>query len=98
LWRVPTGGTLDSIAVDSARNIAAAVIGESAVVVVSPAGELLAVHEVPGNEPVVTNVAFGGADMRTAYITSGGRGSVYEMEWHCPGLALNFNDLNLPCG
>jgi gluconolactonase len=39
----------------------------------------------------VTNVCFGGPDLRTAYITSSGFGILYATEWHCPGHRLNFN-------
>ena len=46
---------------------------------------------VPEHDPFVTNVCFGGADMRTAFITSSGLGRLYSTEWHCPGLRLNYN-------
>jgi gluconolactonase len=39
---------------------------------------------------MVTNVCFGGPDLQTAYITSSGLGRLYKMQWHCPGLPLNF--------
>lgn len=39
----------------------------------------------------VTNICFGGPDLRTAYITSSGLGKLYATEWLCPGLRLNFN-------
>ncbi len=96
LYRLPNAKTFDSIAVDAEGNIAAATLVEGSVVVVTPRGETLAVHEMPEPDPLTTNVAFGGDDMRTAYVTSGGRGRVYAMEWHCPGLRLNFNEVRLP--
>ena len=46
---------------------------------------------VPDHDPFVTNICFGGADMRTAFITSSGLGRLYRTEWHCPGLRLNYN-------
>ena len=39
----------------------------------------------------VTNIAFGGEDMRDAYITLSGSGLLVKMRWAEPGLKLNFN-------
>ena len=41
------------------------------------------------NDPYVTNIAFGGPDMTTAYITVSGRGQLYEADWSRPGLRLH---------
>ena len=41
--------------------------------------------------PLITNVAFGGADRRTAYITESAIGSLVSIEWPRPGLELEFN-------
>lgn len=38
----------------------------------------------------VTNIGFGGDDLRTAYVTSSRRGRLYATEWFCPGLKLGF--------
>ena len=38
-----------------------------------------------------TNLAFGGPDMRTAYVTSSGYGWLVAARWHEPGLKLHFN-------
>jgi gluconolactonase len=38
-----------------------------------------------------TNICFGGADMRTAYITLSDTGGLGVMQWPEPGLRLNFN-------
>lgn len=40
-------------------------------------------------EPVVTNICFGGPDMRTAFITLSGTGRLISMDWPEPGLKLN---------
>ena len=37
-----------------------------------------------------TNICFGGADMKTAYITLSGSGQLAAMDWPEPGLRLNF--------
>jgi gluconolactonase len=39
----------------------------------------------------VTNICFGGADMRDAWITASGTGKLYKCRWPRPGLKLNFN-------
>jgi gluconolactonase len=43
---------------------------------------------------MVTNICFGGADMRTAYITLSCSGRLLMVEdWPVPGLRLNYQDL-----
>jgi len=94
----PNGGTLlaglpgyqlfDSLAVDSAGNICVATLQEASITVVSPDGG--SVTHVPMPERYVTNLCFGGPDLRTAYITLSGGGRLVAMEWPRPGLPLNF--------
>lgn len=43
---------------------------------------------IPGEDVFVTNICFGGDDLRTAYVTSSGRGVLYRTTWDRPGLAL----------
>lgn len=81
---------LDSLAVDSEGNIVVATLGTGCVTAISPDGVLRAKVPVPEFDIMVTNVCFGGPDLRTAYITSSGLGRLYAMQWHCPGLPLNF--------
>lgn len=90
LYRFPGYERLDSLAVDSEGNVVVATLGTGCITAVSPAGDVRAVHPVPEFDLMVTNVCFGGPDRRTAYITSSGLGRLYAVEWHCPGLALNF--------
>jgi gluconolactonase len=40
---------------------------------------------------MVTNICFGGADMRDAFITMSGEGKLIRMRWPKPGLKLNFS-------
>jgi len=80
---------LDSLAVDSAGNVCVATILNGGVSVVSPDGELVDFVPVP-DDVLVTNICFGGEDLRTAYITSSGKGVLYATEWPRPGLKLNF--------
>ncbi|MFT5446805.1 MAG: gluconolactonase [Gammaproteobacteria bacterium] len=81
---------LDSLALDSEGNVVVATLGTGCVTAVSSEGVVRAVVPVPEFDLMVTNVCFGGPDLRTAYITSSGLGRLYETQWHCPGLPLNF--------
>jgi gluconolactonase len=80
---------LDSMAVDANGNICVATLTSGCITVVSPAGQVL--RQVPLPDPIVTNIAFGGPDMRTAYITCSGTGQLIAMDWPDPGLTLAYN-------
>ncbi|OED39904.1 gluconolaconase [Chromatiales bacterium (ex Bugula neritina AB1)] len=82
---------LDSMAVDSDGNVCVATLGTGCISAVSPEGRLAAVIPVPKPDIMVTNICFGGTDMRTAYITSSGHGILYQADWHCAGHPLYFN-------
>jgi len=82
---------LDSMAVDGEGNVCVATLGTGCVTAISPEGRLVAIVPVPEPDVMVTNICFGGDDLKTAYITSSGRGILYLMRWHCAGLKLNYN-------
>lgn len=96
----PGGGTLlhgfsgyqllDSLAVDSDGNVCVGTLVTGAVSAIAPDGALLSQVIVPESDPFVTNICFAGSDSRTAYITSSGRGLLYRVQWHCPGIDLAF--------
>jgi gluconolactonase len=46
--------------------------------------------QTPVPDRMVTNICFGGTDMRDAYITCSGDGRLIRMRWPEPGLTLNF--------
>ena len=50
-------------------------------------------EELDFEDPRVTNVAFGGPDFSTLYVTESGLGRVVAREWHRPGMVL-FPDRN----
>jgi gluconolactonase len=81
----------DGLAVDGEGNVCGADLQESGITAISPEGKVVAKVTVPVHDPYVTNICFGGPDLRTAYITSSGLGLLYATEWFCPGLRLNFN-------
>jgi gluconolactonase len=84
------GGQFDSLAIDSEGNVCVATLTANGVTAISPDGEVVAEVRVPVKDPFVTNICFGGRDLRTAYITSSGTGRVFVTEWHCPGLVTAY--------
>lgn len=94
----PNGGRLlynssglqryDSLAIDAHGNICVATLLSGQITVVSPEGKL--VRQVDFPDPYVTNICFGGADLRTAFVTLSGTGQLVAMPWPESGLALNF--------
>jgi gluconolactonase len=77
----------DSLAVEADGNVAVATMVNPGITVAAPDGEY---EHVPiEGDPVVTNICFGGPDLRTAYITASSTGKLLEIPWPRPGLALN---------
>lgn len=91
LWGFEGYQLLDSLAVDSEGNVCVATLVTGAISVISPVGRLVDQVLVPVHDVYVTNICFGGDDLRTAYITSSGRGRLYSTRWPCPGLRLAHN-------
>lgn len=97
-WPSPNGGRLvygaagyqryDSLAVEESGNVCVATLVQGGISVISPAGELVEFHEAP--EGYCTNICFGGADRRTAYITLSGYGQLMRVDWPRPGLQLSY--------
>jgi gluconolactonase len=77
----------DSLAVQANGDVCVATILNGGVTTITPAGR--STH-TPFPDPLVTNIAFGGADMRDAYITLSGTGQLIKARWPEPGLKLNF--------
>src|SRR6185437_15653343 len=95
-WPSPNGGRLviglpgfqrfDSLAVEASGNISIATLISGCISVIAPDGKLL--RQVKMGDPVTTNICFGGADRRTAYVTLSGIGQLVALPWPEPGLAL----------
>ncbi len=77
----------DSLAVQANGDVCVATILNGGVTTITPAG--VSTH-TPFPDPIVTNVAFGGADMRDAFITLSGTSQLIKARWPEPGLKLNF--------
>jgi len=82
---------LDSMAVDSQGNVCVATLATGVISAVSPVGKLVAVLPMPEPDVMVTNICFGGSDLRDTWITSSGRGILYKTRWHCRGLRLQYH-------
>ena len=78
----------DSLAMEESGNICVATIGECGISVISPTGELVEFVETP--DIFTTNIAFGGADMKDAYICLSGTGKLVKTRWARPGLTLRY--------
>jgi gluconolactonase len=79
----------DSLAVMASGNICVATLTTGYITEISPQGDIVRAEKMPDTYP--TNICFGGADMRTAYITLSDTGRLGVMQWPEPGLKLNFN-------
>jgi gluconolactonase len=85
---LPGNARFDSLAVMASGNIAVATLTTGYITEISPSGEIVRAIKMPDIYP--TNICFGGADMRTAYITLSDSGRLGVMQWPEPGLKLNF--------
>jgi gluconolactonase len=95
-WPSPHGGRciaglggyrrFDSLAVTSSGRICVAAVDSSSVVEISPDGSSVREHAVP--DLLVTNICFGGKDLRTAFVTLSYSGKLATTEWHEAGLRL----------
>lgn len=78
----------DSLAVEAGGNICVATLVSGCISVFAPDGRL--VEQVDTGDLLVTNIAFGGPELRTAYMTLSGKGQLVAMDWPRAGLPLNF--------
>ncbi|MBL8835793.1 MAG: SMP-30/gluconolactonase/LRE family protein [Alphaproteobacteria bacterium] len=78
----------DSLAVEASGNVCVATLATGGISVIAPDGTLVDFVAMP--DRMTTNICFGGADLRTAYITLSLSGRLVAMKWPRPGLALNF--------
>jgi len=78
----------DSLAVEANGNVCVATLVSGCISVIAPDGTL--VEQVPTGDRVTTNIAFGGPELKTAYITLSGKGELIAMDWPRGGLPLNF--------
>jgi gluconolactonase len=95
-WPAPYGGELvanaegyglfDSLAVSASGKVCAAALYKCGIAEIDPADGRIRYRPFP--DLLVTNICFGGADLRTAYVTLSHEGRLAECHWHEPGLRL----------
>ena len=82
-------GSFDSLAVQADGAVCVATLGGGTT------GAITVFHDdgrrtvIETDDPSTTNLCFGGADRKTAFITSGGRGRLLIANWPTPGLELS---------
>lgn len=78
----------DSLAVEASGNVCVATLVSGCISVIAPDGKVI--EQIETGDRVTTNIAFGGPDLKTAYITLSGKGQLIAMDWPRGGLPLNF--------
>ena len=79
---------LDSLAVEAGGKVCVATIINGGITAFDADGST---EHFAFPDLIVTNICFGGADMRTAWITASATGKLFKARWPRPGLRLNFN-------
>lgn len=85
---LPGRQMLDSLAVEANGNVCVGTLINGGITVYEPGGRI---EHIPFPDPMVTNICFGGADMRDAWVTGSATGTLFKCRWPRPGLKLNFN-------
>ena len=88
LGPLPGYQMLDSLAVEAGGKVCCATLVNGGITAFDPAG---GTEHFAFPDPLITNICFGGADMRDAWITASGTGKLYKCRWPRPGLKLNHN-------
>lgn len=84
---LPGFSMLDSLAVEADGRVCVATLVQGGITAFSLDGQL---DHTLFPDPLVTNICFGGADLRDAFITLSGTGKLIKARWPRPGLGLNF--------
>jgi len=77
---------LDSLAVDAEGWVCVGTLVNGGITAISPDGATVQHTALP--DPLVTNICFGGPNLRTAYATLSGTGQLVSFEWPRGGLRL----------
>ncbi|MCP5143984.1 MAG: SMP-30/gluconolactonase/LRE family protein [Gammaproteobacteria bacterium] len=80
---------LDSLAVEADGKICVGTLVNGGITIFDPASD--EIGHLPLPDRMVTNICFGGPDMRDAWITAAGTGRLYKCRWPRPGLKLRYN-------
>lgn len=84
------GGNIefDGLTVEADGSVLAATNGNGGIIRVTPDGRTIDYTPLP--DYLTTNVAFGGKDLRTCYVTLSARGQIAAIDWPRPGLAPRY--------
>jgi gluconolactonase len=90
---MPGNRRLDSLGVDAAGHLAVGTLLDSGITEVDPATGATTLLRLPSwaRDRLVTNICFGGPDLRTGFITLSETGRLVACDWPRPGLALAFH-------
>ncbi len=81
----------DSLGVEADGNVCVASMVRPGISVVGPDGDLVEFVEIDTDgDPGITNICWGGKDMKAAYVTASSTGKLLKMDWPRPGMSLNF--------
>lgn len=86
---LPGQQALDSLAIEADGKVCVGTIRNGGVTVFDPATGK--VEHVAAPDPMVTNICFGGPDMRDAWLTGSSTGKLFKCRWPRPGLKLAYN-------
>ncbi len=78
----------DSMCVDCEGNVCQATLFEGGISTISPDGNLIDFVALP--DPLVTNICFGGDDVKSGYVTLSATGQLIRIPWPREGHRLNF--------
>jgi gluconolactonase len=79
---------VDSLAVEAGGKVCVATIINGGITAFDPNGSI---EHFAFPDLVTTNICFGGADMRDAWVTCSSTGKLYKCRWPRPGLKLNYS-------
>ena len=79
---------LDSLAVDAEGWVCVGTLVNGGITSISPDGDTI--EHLPLPDPLVTNICFGGPELRTAYCTLSGTGALVSFEWPRQGMRLHY--------
>ena len=78
----------DSMAIEADGRVCVGTLFNGGITVIDPASGTY--EQIAFPDPITTNICFGGADMRDAWITCSSTGKLYKCRWPRPGLKLAY--------
>ncbi len=89
IFAMPDYRLFDSLKVEAGGAVCVGSLVQGGIAVIHPGGEC---EFVRFPELAVTNLAFGGPDLRTVWATASSSGRLYRMRWPRAGLALSYQE------